>query len=88
MDAAVIQRDHWGGQSVMIWGGISARSRTELIVVPGNLIGIRYRDEIMDPVGVPFVRRHNLVFQQDNTRPHTARVATTFLEQHNVDTLA
>ena len=34
-DAAVIQRDRWGGQSVMIWGGISARFRTELILVPG-----------------------------------------------------
>ncbi len=32
-DAAVIQSDGWGGQSVMIWGGIYARFRTELIVV-------------------------------------------------------
>ena len=85
-DAAVIQRDRWSGQSVMIWGGIFARIRTELIVVPGNLTGIRYR-EILGPVAVAFVRRHKLVFQQDNARPHTARVATTFLQQHNVDTL-
>ncbi len=63
----------------MIWGGISARFRTELIVVPGTLRGIRYRDEILDSVAAPFVRRNNLVFQQDNTRPHTVRVATTFL---------
>ncbi len=68
----------------MILGGISVRFRTELIVVPGNLTGIRYRDEILDPVAVPFVRRHNLVFQQDNARPYTARVATTFLQRHNV----
>ncbi len=56
-DAAVIQIDR---------GGISARFRTGLIVVPGNLTGIRYRDEILDPVAVPFVRRHNLVLQQDS----------------------
>ena len=43
--------------------------------------------KILDPVAVPFVRSHNLVFQQDNARAHTARVATTFLQQHNVDTL-
>ncbi len=67
----------------MYMGGICARFRTELIVVPGNLTGIRYRCEILDPVAVPFVLRHNLVFQQDNARPHTARLATTFL-QHNV----
>ncbi len=54
---------------------------------PGNLAGIRYRDEILDPVAVPFVRRHNLVFRQDNARPHTARVATTFLQLHNVHIL-
>ncbi len=76
-----------GGQGVMIWGGISAHFRTELIVVPGNLTGIRYRDEILDPVAVPLVCRHDLVFQQDNARPHTARVAATFLQQHNNTTL-
>ncbi len=53
-DVAVIQRDRWDGQSVMSWGAISARFRTELIVVPGNLTGIRYRDEILDPSAVPF----------------------------------
>ena len=73
----MIKRDRWGGQSVMIWGGLSARFRTELIVVPGSLTGIHYRDEILDPVAVPFVRRHNFLFQQDNARPHTARVAST-----------
>ncbi len=85
----MIQRDRWDGQRVMIWDGISARFRTELIAVLaiGNLTGIRYGDEILDPVAVPFVRRHNPVFQQDNASPHTARVATTFLQLHNVDTL-
>ncbi len=83
----MIQRGRWGGHTVMMCCGISERFRTELIVVPHNLIGIRYRYEILDPVAVPFVRCHNLVFQQDNARPHTARAATTFLQQHKVDTL-
>ncbi len=59
-----------------------------MIVVPANLTGIRYRDKILDPVDVLFVRRHNLVFQQDNARPHTARLVTTFfLQRHNLDAL-
>ena len=51
----------------MIWGGISARFpcfRTELIVVPGNVVltEIRQGDKILDPVVVPFVCHLNLVF--------------------------
>ncbi len=56
-------------------------------MVLNNLTGICYRDEILDPVAVPFVHRHNLVFQQDNARPHTAHVETTFLQQHNVGSI-
>jgi hypothetical protein len=44
-DACVIQRQSFGGGSVMVWGGIAAHGRTPLVVVAGNLTGIRYRDE-------------------------------------------
>jgi hypothetical protein len=33
----------------MVWGGITAHGRTPLVVVAGNLTGIRYRDEIVQP---------------------------------------
>ena len=46
-DACVIQRQSFGGGSVMVWGGIAAHGRTPLVVVAGNLTGIRYRDEMM-----------------------------------------
>ena len=45
-DACVIQRQSFGGGSVIVWGGIIAHGRTPLVVVAGNLIGMRYRDEI------------------------------------------
>lgn len=86
-DAAVIQRDRWGGPSVMVWAGVSAVHRTDLIPVAGNLTGVRYRDEILRPVVVPLIQRHGLTFQQDNARPHTARVCTDFLAQQNIDVL-
>ncbi len=90
-DAAVIQRDRWDGQGVMIWGGISARFRTELIVVPGNLTEIRYHDENSGSSCCSICSQSQPCVsagprEQDNARAHTARVATTFL-QHNVDTL-
>jgi hypothetical protein len=41
-DACVIQRQSLGGGSVMVWGGITAHGRTPLVVVAGNLTGMRY----------------------------------------------
>jgi hypothetical protein len=48
-DACVIQRQSFGGGNVMVWGGITAHGRTPLVVVAGNLTGMRYRDEIVQP---------------------------------------
>jgi hypothetical protein len=31
----------------MVWEGITAHGRTPLVVVAGNLTGMRYRDEIV-----------------------------------------
>lgn len=86
-DACVVQRDRWGGPSVMVWGGISATHRTELHFIAGNLTGLRYRDEILRPVVVPFVRRYRLTLQHDNARPHVARVCSEYLQAENVDVL-
>jgi hypothetical protein len=33
----------------MVWGGITAHDRTPLVVFAGNLTGIRYRDDIVQP---------------------------------------
>ena len=80
------ERNRFGGGSVMIWGGITARHRTPLVVVQGNPTGVGYRDQILRPVVIPFLQRHGpgLTFQQDNARPHTARVAMDFLHHNNV----
>ena len=72
------------GGSVMVWGGIAHRLKTPLIVVNGNLNAIQFRDRILRQCVVPFVQRHNLTFQQDNARPHVARVCRDFLTQNNV----
>jgi transposase len=86
-DACVLERDRFGGGSVMVWGGISHGLKSPLIVVAGNLTGVRYRDEILRPVAVPFVQEHHLIFQQDNARPHVARVCQDFLANHNSNPL-
>ena len=71
----------------MVWGGISHGLKSPLIVIAGNLTGVRYRDEILRPVAVPFVQQHHLIFLQDNARPHVARVCQYFLANHNINPL-
>ena len=46
-------------------------------------------DTILAPAVIPFInrRRRHTVFQQDNARPHTARLTRQFLTANNVDVM-
>ena len=84
----VVQRDRYGGGSVMVWAGIYQDGKTDLVTVPGNLTAQRYCDEIISPVAVPFMQQRNVgIFQQDNARPHTARHTQNVLHLNNVNVL-
>ena len=87
-DACVVERDRFGGGSVMVWGGIAHGIKSQLIIVAGNITAVRYRDEILRPVAVPLVQQRNLILQQDNARPHVARVCQDFLANNNIAPLA
>ena len=73
----------------MVWRGITSHGRTSLVVISGNLTGIRYRDEIVQPYVIPFIQAqaNSGTFQQDNARPHVARVVRDYLTQQNIDVL-
>ncbi len=58
----------------MVWGGISQGVKTPLVVIQGNLTAVRYRDQVPRPHVLPLIRQRNLTLQQDNARPHVARV--------------
>ncbi|GFY04564.1 transposable element Tcb1 transposase [Trichonephila clavipes] len=65
---------------VIVWGAIAYDSRSTLIVMRGTLTGQRYVDDILRPHVGPFLNGlPGAIFQQDNARPHTARVAQDFL---------
>ena len=87
-DACVVERDRFGGGSVMVWGGIAHGIQSQLIIVAGNMTAVKYRDEILRPVAVPLVQQRNLILQQDNARPHVARVCQDFLANNNIAPLA
>ena len=73
----------------MVWAGISSNGRTALVVVPGNLTGRRYIDEILRAHVVPYPRQmsQNAIFQDDNARPHRSRIVDDFLRQNGVERL-
>ncbi|GFU54614.1 transposable element Tcb1 transposase [Trichonephila clavipes] len=63
----------------MVWGSIAYDNRSTLIVMRGALTGQRYVDDILPPHVRPFLNGlPGAIFQQDNARPHTARVAQDF----------
>ncbi|GFU38569.1 transposable element Tcb2 transposase [Trichonephila clavipes] len=61
---------------VRVWRHPAYDRRSTLIVMRGTLTGQRYVDDILRPFlnGLP-----GAIFQQDNARPHTARVSQDFL---------
>ncbi|GFT34372.1 DDE_3 domain-containing protein [Trichonephila clavipes] len=60
--------------------GAAYDSRSTLIGMRGTLTGQRYVDDILRPHVGPFLNGlPGAIFQQDNARPHTAKVAQDFL---------
>ncbi|GFX52524.1 DDE_3 domain-containing protein [Trichonephila clavipes] len=65
---------------VKVWGAIVYDSRSTLIVMRGTLTDQRCVDDILRPHVGPFLNGlPGAILQQDNARPHTARVAQDFL---------
>lgn len=83
----ISEHDRHGGGSVMIWAGIWYGGRTPALVIQGNLNAERYRDEIVLPVVVPITRENNLIFQDDNAKPHRAAAVRAAIDNSRIHTL-
>ena len=67
----------------MVWAGISWNFKTDLHIVRDRLNAMTYRDTILQPIVVPFMRNNGLtLLQQDNARQHTARITTDCRQRH------
>ena len=78
----------FGGGSVMVWGGIMGKRKTNLNVVQGNLNAQGYINQILQPEAVLFLQRHGpAILMHDNARPHVARICRQFLNRNNVNVL-
>jgi hypothetical protein len=74
----------FGGGGVTVWGCFSFDCKLDLYVLDGNLIGQKYRDNVLAPCVVPHFDNHVLadrpMFMDNNARPH-------FLQQETVQTI-
>ena len=50
----VAEHDRFGGGSVMVWAGISAQGKTDLLIDNGTLTALRYVNEILDVYVRPY----------------------------------
>ena len=80
-DACVIERDRFGGGSVLIWDGIMGGNNTRLIVIKGNINAQTCINDVLAVQALPFIQFHgpNVTFMHDNARPHPAVITMQFL---------
>ena len=73
------------------WCGVASQPMAgHLVIINANLNAHRYLEEVVRPHVQPFVRgqRRNITFQQDNARPHVARLIMNVLRHENVLVMA
>ncbi|KAI4872401.1 hypothetical protein NFI96_029872, partial [Prochilodus magdalenae] len=86
----IIQHDWFGGESVMVWGGIPLEGRTDLYRLDNStLTAIRHQDEMLGPVVRPYAGAMGPGFflVHNNAQPHVARLCRQFLENEGIDTI-
>ncbi|GFY12746.1 HTH_Tnp_Tc3_2 domain-containing protein [Trichonephila clavipes] len=76
--AFIVERHTAISQGVTVWRAISWDTRSSLVVLQGTLTARRYVDDILTPIVLPMLSsRLGVIYQQDNARPHTARLSPT-----------
>lgn len=81
-----METNRWGGGGVLVWAGVTAFNKTQLVMLDGNVNAQRYQDQVLAPVVLPFMRRHlrRGTFQQDNAPAHRARATAQYLRDNNI----
>ncbi|UYV73576.1 Transposase [Cordylochernes scorpioides] len=79
--AAIVERPTVRQRGIMVWGAIAYDSRSPLLRIQGTMTAQRYVDDVLRPVTLPYLHGvHNALYQQDNARPHTARISQQALQ--------
>ncbi|UYV66325.1 hypothetical protein LAZ67_4001331, partial [Cordylochernes scorpioides] len=79
--AAIMERPTVRQRGIMAWGAIAYESRSPLLRIQGTMTAQRYVDDVLRPVTLPYLQGvPNALYQQDNARPHTARISQQALQ--------
>ncbi|GFX32913.1 transposable element Tcb2 transposase [Trichonephila clavipes] len=83
--AFIVERHTAISQGVTVWGAISWDTRSSLVLLQGTLTARRYVEDILTPIVLPMLSsRPGAIYQQDNARPHTARLSQQCLQGYDV----
>ena len=68
----MIVHDRHGSGCVMVWWRTTMTGRTELHIWQGNVTGLYFRDNVSEPIVVPYARWHGNAFilRDDNSGAH------------------
>ncbi|UYV76642.1 HPRT1 [Cordylochernes scorpioides] len=79
--AAIVERPTVRQRGIMVWGAIAYDSRSPLLRIQGTMTAQRYVDDVLRSVTLPYLQGvPNALYQQDNARPHTARISQQALQ--------
>ncbi|UYV66277.1 hypothetical protein LAZ67_4001183, partial [Cordylochernes scorpioides] len=83
--AAIVERPTVRQRGIMVWGAIAYDSRSPLLRIQGTMTAQRYVDDVLRPVTLPYLQGvPNALYQQDNARPHTARISQQALQDEQM----
>ena len=84
-NACILEKNRFGGGSVMIWAGVSLHTKTQAVFVNQTLNAQRYQDTILRPHLIPHIRANRgMTFMQDNAPCHSARSTRDMLQRNNI----
>ncbi|KFM57547.1 Transposable element Tcb2 transposase, partial [Stegodyphus mimosarum] len=79
--AVTVERQTARQHGIMVWGAIAYDSRSPLVRIQGTTTDQRYLDNVLRPVAIPYLQGLlNVIFQQDNDRPHSAPICQHALQ--------
>ncbi|UYV82109.1 hypothetical protein LAZ67_21000883 [Cordylochernes scorpioides] len=79
--SAIVERPTVRQRGIIVWGAIAYDSRSPLLRIHGTMTAQRYVDDVLRPVTLPYLQGvPNALYQQDNARPHTARLSQQALQ--------
>ncbi|GFV12762.1 transposable element Tcb1 transposase [Trichonephila clavipes] len=88
LNNCVMHRHTGTAPVIMVWGTIVYHSRTPLVRIACTLNSQCFIYEVLKPVVLPYLQDlAKAIFQQDNARPHVARIVQRFFINHQIELL-